>query len=141
DPELALLSAPEGWNLEQVRQVLVPVGGRRDQSHLRARLLGSLSRRYALEVTYLAILDPSEARPEVRLREAGELAEDEAAGRYRLETVRSADVAGTLVEAARSVDLVVLGLRREGRRGKVLGEVPLRVAREAGKAVLMIGQR
>lgn len=42
--DVAFLRAPEGWNLDQAKRVLVPVGGRGAQAELRARLLGSLER-------------------------------------------------------------------------------------------------
>lgn len=134
--DIVILGAPQGWNLQDVRRVLVPVGGHRDQSNLRARLLGSLCRNYELEVTYLAVAGHQTDRRQLRA-ELGELAEDESPGHSRLEIVEHDSVVEAVVEAARSVDLVVLGLRR---RGRPIGEIPLRIAREAGKAVLLIGQ-
>ncbi|MEM6795803.1 MAG: amino acid permease, partial [Acidobacteriota bacterium] len=143
ESDVVLLKAPEGWHLSKVRRVLVPVGGRRDQSSLRARLLGSLSRSYrSLEVTYMAVVDPAAA---VRglgdlERDVREMAEDEAPGSSRVDLVYRTDVAEALVEAAQDAQLVILGLRREGG-AETFGEIPRRVARETGSAVLMIGQR
>ena len=137
--DVVLLGAPEDWRLSDVRRVLVPVGGRRDQSHLRARLVGSLCRTYQeLEVTYLGIATPGmDGEP---LRETlQELADDEAPGSSRPEVVVSDAVADAIVDSARQVDLVILGLRREKARRKALGRIPIRVSREAGTAVLLIG--
>ena len=139
--DVVLLGAAEDWRLENVKRVLVPVGGRRDQSHLRARMLGSLCRGYDLEVVYLGIVDPESGDAQSLETDLRELAEDEAPGSSRLEIVHRKDVAEAVVEAAKTADLVILGLRREGRRSKTFGEIPVRVAREAGTAVLMIGQR
>ncbi len=139
--DVVLLGAAEEWRLDRVKRVLVPVGGRRDQSHLRARLLGSLCREYDLEVVFFGIVDPDSGDAKALETDLRELAEDEAPGSSRLEIVHRKDVADAVVAAAQDADLVILGLRREGRRGKTIGEIPVRVAREAGTAVLMIGQR
>ena len=135
--DLVLLRAPKGWQLAQARRVLVPVGGRGDQSHLRARLLGSLCRTYELEVVYLGVIDPDEASGALE-QEIHELAELEATGRSHVEIARSGDVADALVKAAADADLVVLGLRRNAPGGTLLGEIPKRVARETRCAVLLI---
>ncbi len=60
---VVILRAPEGWNPGAVRSILVPVGGRRDQSVLRARLLASLCRTQQRQVTYLRVLEPRSIRP------------------------------------------------------------------------------
>ena len=137
DTDVVLLGAPSDWTLSAARRVLVPVGGRRDQSHLRARMLGSLCRNFALEVTYLGIVTPGGLGERELTLAMRELAEDEAPGRSRVEVVESDEVAEAIVEQARVVDLVILGLRR---RGKTIGEIPRRIASQAGTAVLLIGR-
>lgn len=139
--DLVLLGAPEHWRLSDVRKVLVPVGGRRDQSHLRARLLGSLCRSYDLEVTYLGIITGEGGNASALEADLRELAEDEAPGHSKLRVQHCTQVAAALVDAAKGADLVILGLRRDREGGKVIGEVPVRMAREAGTALLMIGGR
>ncbi len=141
--DVVLSRIPAGWHLEQTRRVLVPVGGRRDQSRLRARLLGSLSRSLHLEVIYLGIV-PSGAAESVSShleQEIREMADDEAANFSRVEVVRSDDVSGTVVERAAQVDLVILGLRRAERGRTVFGEIPRRVTEETRSAVLLIGRK
>ena len=134
---VVVLGAPQGWQLDSVRRVLVPAGGRRDQSYLRARMLGALSRTHALEITYLGIADPDGSNERELARSLRQLVEDEASGNSRVEVVRHDSVIEAIVDAARDADLVILGLQR---RGKALGAVTTRIARDAGTAVLLIGQ-
>ena len=110
---------------------------------LRARLLGSLSRSWGLEVVYLGIVRTRDGADFGRRleREIRELADDEVPGRSRVEILRRDDVAGAVVERAAGADLVILGLRRSGRRQKTFGEIPVRVAKETASAVLMISRR
>jgi hypothetical protein len=53
---VVILRAPEGWTPARARSILVPAGGRRDQSVLRARLLASLSRAGRRQISYLRVL-------------------------------------------------------------------------------------
>jgi amino acid transporter/nucleotide-binding universal stress UspA family protein len=143
DSDVVLTRIPPGWNLSDARRVLVPVGGRRDQSGLRARLLGSLSRSWGLEVVYLGVLRPRDGvdQGDKLEREIRGLAADEVPGHSRVEILRRDRVSDAVVERAAAADLVILGLRRSGRRRKTFGEIPRRVARETGSAVLMISRR
>ncbi len=123
--------------------MLVPVDGRRDQSDLRARLLGSLSRSSTLEVLYLGVVHPSatlEERAKLA-REIQDLADDEVPGKSRVEILVHEAVSDAVVTRASESDLVILGLRRLSRRQKSFGEIPVRVARETGNAILMISRR
>ena len=143
ESDVVLSRIPKGWRPGKMRRVLVPVGGRRDQSYLRARLLGSLGRKANFRVIYLGII-PSEASPQDAARleaEIEDLAYDECPVEHRVEVLRRDDVVATLVERVREVDLVLLGLRRSGRSQEALGEIPIRVARETQCAILMIRQR
>ena len=140
---LVILRSPPEWRLEQVRRVLVPVGGRRDQSSLRARLLGSLCRAFGLEVYYLGIL-PTDTPDETIARfeqEILHIAEDEAGRHARVEVVCCDDVASTVVERSAQAELVILGLRRPKGDGPIFGEIPRQVASQTGSALLMIHQR
>lgn len=141
--DVVILRAPAGWHLQDVRRVLVPIGGRRDQSNLRARLLGSLCRTHGVEVHYLGIVsesasdsDAARLERDIRLQ-----ADDEAANHSSIDIVRSNDVTGTLLERAAGAELVILGLRSPGPDGTIFGEIPHRMARDTGSAVLMIRQR
>lgn len=142
DCDVVVLRAPPGWQLSTVRRVLVPVGGRRDQSRLRARLLGSLHRTGEREVTYLGVF-PEDAGDETcarARRDLRELAHDEAGG-ARVEVVRAADVVAELASHAAESDLVVLGLRRLRRRQKAFGETILRLAAATECPLILISSR
>lgn len=140
---LVILRSPRDWRLDQIRRVLVPVGGRRDQSSLRARLLGSLCRTFGVEVHYLGILpaDTDEAAIARFEQDIRHIAEDEASHHARVEVVCCSDVTGTVVERSADAELVILGLRRPRGDEPMFGEIPLRVAGETGSALLMIHQR
>jgi len=140
--DVVVLRAPRGFHLAEARRVLVPVGGRRDQSRLRARLLGSLARAGARDVTFLGVF-PEGAPPAATDRarqDLADLAEDEAPGRARVEVVRSDDVVGELVHRAAGSDLLILGLQRRSGRRRLFGEIPTRVARETGCPIILISR-
>ena len=144
EAHVVLARFPKGWNPEAIRTILVPVGGRRDQSNLRARLLGSLARTGRFEVVYLGIVPTRlEADSSVRTLEGelNDIAIDESPNNSRVELVHHDDVGAALVERACQADLLILGLQRRGRSQKVFGEIPERVARESGCGVLLISQR
>ncbi len=141
--DVVVLRAPETWRLSEVRRVVVPVGGRRDQSTLRARLLGSLWRSAGPEIKYLRILPErtSDAAVERARREIVELASDEVPEPVEVELVRSARIEDELVERASDCELLVLGLRRLGKRRRALGETTLRLARRTSCPMILISRR
>ena len=117
--------------------------GARFQSPIRARLLGSLSQSDEREVTFLRVLPASASRETVRRadHELRKLAQDEAPGVSQGVVVMSDDVVAEVVDRAAGSDLVILGLKRIGRRRKVFGEKMLEIAQAIGCPVLMISQR
>lgn len=141
--DVAILRAPSGWLLREVRRVLVPLGGRGEHDELRARLLASIHRLGVRETTLLRVV-PSTAVPRDQERAAAELrrvAKDEVAGDARAIVVAEDDVANAVARHAAEADLVVLGLRRIGQRRKVFGDLALRVARETNCGIIMISRR
>lgn len=143
DSHVVLLRAAPGFRLSQVRRILIPVGGRRDQSHLRARLVGSLCRAGKREIVYMGIF-PEEAPQEVCDRaekEFQDLAQDEAPGHAQVRILRSRSVPDTLVREAAGFDLLILGLQRKSARRKSFGGLTLQVTRETACPLLMISRR
>ncbi|MBN2559390.1 MAG: amino acid permease [Phycisphaerae bacterium] len=141
--DVAILRAPAGWLLRDVRSVLVPLGGRGGHDELRARLLASIHRLGARETTLLRVI-PSTATSRDRERAVAELrrvAKDEVAGDSSPIVVAEDEVAGAVARYAADADLVVLGLRRIGQRRKVFGDLALRVARETNCGIIMISRR
>lgn len=141
--DVVVLRAPAGWSLPGVRRVLVPIGGRGGHEELRARLLASIHRLGAREITLLRILPAhaGEREQAAARRELTERARDEVAGEAKLAVACTDDVVGELTRRAAENDLVILGLQRLRRRRKVFGDVALRMARETSCGLVMISRR
>ncbi|MCJ7754930.1 MAG: universal stress protein, partial [Thermoanaerobaculales bacterium] len=141
--DVVILRAPSNWNVDQVRKILVPSGGRRDQSPVRARLIGNLCRTAPREVTYLrGMPTATDATTERRARrDLRKLARDEAPGDSTVEVVLSDQVVGEVVGRASDCDLLVLGLQRLGRRQKTFGSRVLEIAEHTTCPLLMISRR
>ncbi len=143
DSDIVILRAPSDWKLSQARRILVPAGGRRDQSPIRARLLGNLCRAGEREVTYLRVL-PAAANGETIHRakeELGKLANDEAPRVSKALVALRDDVVAEVGERAAESDLVILGLQRASRGRGVFGEKVLEIAETIPGPLLMISQR
>ncbi len=142
DADVVIVRASRGWRVDEARNVLVPLAGGRDQSHLRARLLSSLARSGERSLTFLHALPPAGAPEERRRvgRELRRIAADEASGPFEVVVVEAERPAAAIVERAAGADLVILGTRRErGRPG--LGELPLAMARETDVPLVLISRR
>jgi nucleotide-binding universal stress UspA family protein len=141
--DVVVLRAVPGWQLSQVREILVPIGGRGWHDRLRARLLGSLFRTGGRRVTLLRVV-PANASEEActrARREMARVARDEAPGHSRVSVVRSDDAGRVIAEQAAASDLVILGVQRLSRRKKAFGHVALQIAAETTCAILMISHR
>ena len=141
--DVIVLRAQPGWMLSQVREILVPVGGRGWHDRLRARLLGSLIRTGNRQVTLLRVV-PEHASDEVctrARRELARIARDEAPGHARVAVVRSDDAGRVIAEHAAVSDLVILGVQRLSRRQKAFGHIALGIARESTCPILMVSHR
>jgi len=143
DAHVVILRAPSDWNPDKAVRIVVPARGGREQSSIRARLLGNLTRSAPREVTFLSVL-PTTADGE-RTRRAEEtllrLAHDEAPGSGKVVVARSDDIVEEVVTRAADCDLLILGLQRVGRRQRVFGEVMLEIARRTECPLLMISHR
>jgi basic amino acid/polyamine antiporter, APA family len=141
--DVVVLRASPGWNLSQVREILVPIGGLGWHDILRARLLGSLFRTGERQVTLLRILPknaPDSACTRARLALAA-IARDEAPGYSRVKVVQSDDPGLVITEHAAESDLVILGVQRLSSRNKAFGHILLQIARETQCPILMISHR
>lgn len=144
DCDVVVQSTPSGWMMQEAKNVLVPVGGRGGQGELLARLLGSICRTGNPEITFLRVVPEATGTAELeRVRASLKLfASDQLPyGRYNIKVEKSDDVAGVIREEASDSDLVILGLRRLGRRKKTIGELALRIARAMDCPLLMISRR
>ena len=141
--DTVILRAPRRWSLEAARRVLVPIGGGRDQSHLRARLLSSLIRTGNRDITYFHII-PSGASSEDAARaerDLRNLARDEVPGPHRVLVERTDDPQGVIVRRAADSDLVLMGTQRRGRGNAQIGRLPIMIARQIDVPLILISRR
>jgi APA family basic amino acid/polyamine antiporter len=139
----AIVRAPHRWRMVEAERVLVPLGGRRDHSHLRARLLASLSRSSDRSVTFLKTL-PTATEPDTRRRferVIRELAQEEAAGPYEVVFEYTDEPREAIIKRALDSDLVVMGIQRGNRGQPALGELPLAIAQETDVPLALIDRR
>lgn len=143
DSDVALMRAPVGWRLENARRVLVPVGGRGVQHGLRARLLGSICRGAAREITFVRVLGSKATDAEIASiqKQVERMARDKVPGNARGLVIRGDDVAEAVLAEAANHDLVILGLPRQGPRSKLLGGVARRIALEGPSATILLSRR
>jgi basic amino acid/polyamine antiporter, APA family len=143
DCDVVVLRAPQGWRLDQVKRILVPVGGHANHSKLRARLLSSLCRSGETQITYLRTIPEGVS---VRFRNLAEkqvalLARDEAPRSCQQQVAENNDIAGEVCQQALEYDLVILGLQHLGRRSRRIGRVPLEIANQSDGPLILIGER
>jgi hypothetical protein len=141
DCDVAVLNAPVGWRLSDVRRVVVPVGGRGRQHELRARLLGSLARSASRELDFVQVVAESTSPSELdeAKKRLTRRAEEEFRQGARVEILLSDDPVKAVLDHAEAADLMVLGLPRVGGR-TLFGEVAVRIARQARGATIMLSQ-
>jgi nucleotide-binding universal stress UspA family protein len=143
DSDVVVLRAPHRWQLDGVKKILVPVGGHPDQSTLRARLLSSLCRSGAEEISYMRIVPtgtPARER-DLAVREMTRLARDEAHRDCRELVVEADDVVRAVCEQSQDYDLVILGLQHMGRRQRRIGKIPAAIANQTKVPLIFIGER
>ncbi len=143
DSDVVILRAPGDWDPQDARRILVPSRGGRDQSPVRARILGSLTRSAARDVTFLGVLSES-AGPGVRkraLRDLERLARDEVGRAAHAELAVGDDVVAEVAQRAADTDLLILGFHRSGRRRAVFSTLMLRIARATECPLVMISHR
>jgi basic amino acid/polyamine antiporter, APA family len=143
ESDVVILRAPTDWDPDQARRILIPSRGGRDQSPVRARLLGSLNRTEPREVTYLSVI-PKRASAAVRTRAEGQLrrmANDEAPNAGTTLVAKSDDLVAEVASRAAESDLLILGLQRTKTRRRIFGELMLDIAQATSCPILMISQR
>ena len=140
--DVAVLRAPHGWRIDDVRDVLVPVGGFGVHDTLRARLLGSLIRGTQRRVRFVTVAPTTanDAELKAERRRLERLAREEAGGQASAEVLVADDVISAIRDAAAESQLLVLGLQRLGRRDRVFGAMAVALAGEGEHATVMIGR-
>ncbi|MDE2754389.1 MAG: amino acid permease [Gemmatimonadota bacterium] len=143
DADVVILRAPNDWTPDNARRILVPSRGGRDQSPVRARLLGSLSRTATRDVAFLGVLS-EKAGPGVHkraFRDLERLARDEVGTDAHAELAIGDDVVAEVAKRAQDTDLLILGFHRSGRRRAVFSTLMLKIARATECPLLMISHR
>lgn len=142
DCGVVVVRAPHRWRIAGVQRVLVPVGGRRDHSRLRARLLASLTRSGDCTITFLGVVPPAAGAERRRAeRDLHALARDEVEGPYEVRIEAAAEPREAIVRHARETDLVVMGMRRAGGALRSLSDLTLAIAAESDVPIVVIGGR
>ena len=122
DCDIVVLRASHGWQLSEVRRILIPVAGRGGHDQLLARLLGSLSRSSHRDMTFLRVLkaEASEAQQRHARRELSRMAADFNLTAPNLKVTCSDEPLSAVTQHAEATDLVVLGVQRVSRRHKAV---------------------
>ena len=141
--DVVIARAPHRWRISEAGRILVPVQGRRVHSHLRARLLASLSRSATPALTFVRAVAADtgpDARRRVR-RTVSQLARDEAAGPYQVDIEPTDDPVGEIARRAEASDLVVMGMEGRGGAEPSIGSFALEVARRTSVPLILLGRR
>ena len=143
DADVAILRAPPDWSPGRAHSILVPSRGGRDQSPVRARLLGSLVRQAPRDVAFLGVVSATVGGGVHRraLRDLERLAWDEVGDQAHAELAVSDDVVAQVARRADDADLLILGFHRRGRRRAVFSRLMLNIARATTCPLLMISHR
>jgi nucleotide-binding universal stress UspA family protein len=143
DCDVVVLRAPHSWRLSRVERVLVAVGGQGVNDMLRARILGSIRRTGAREISYLRVV-PAHTSREALARSEQELvrfAREEGGEGSTAQVVRSDNVVDEIGRHALDADLIILGLQRRSPRKRVFGDVSVSVAKNTNCGIVMILRR
>ncbi len=141
DCDVVVLRAPQGWQLDQARRILIPAAGRGGHERLLARLLASFSRSNQREISFLRAMPESTPPKELRQaeRELRRATHDLCSGEHQVIVLPSDAPVDVVAAHADQADLVIIGVRRLSRRQKLFGEFALRVARKTSCPMLLIG--
>lgn len=141
--DVVVLRAPAGWRMRSVERVLVPIAGKGGHDALRARMLGSLHRLGARRVTLLRVLPESATDRECAQakHDLDRIARDESPQGSTTIVERSDRAIDVIAAHGDSCDLVILGLQRGGRGGRVIGPFTLGIAARLNCGIIMISSR
>ncbi len=143
DADVVIMRAPQDWKPEQAHRILAPSRGGRDQSPVRARLLGSLLRTGRRDVAYMGVVSANVGAGVRKraMRDLERLAWDEVGESAHAEVVVGDDVVAQVASRAAETDLLILGFHRRGRRRAVFSSLMLRIARATSCPLVMISHR
>lgn len=143
DADVVIMRAPQDWKPEHARRILAPSRGGRDQSPVRARLLGSLLRTASRDVAYMGVVTANVGAGVHKraMRDLERLAWDEVGEPAHAELFIGDDVVARVASRAEETDLLILGFHRRGRRRAVFSSLMLQIARATSCPLVMISHR
>lgn len=139
---VALLSAPDNWNISSAKRILVPVAGGTQHDSLRAQVLGTLVRSGVESIDFVAILSETASSKEEQeaIRTLELRIEDETQGNGSARVLRKQAIVEGIIEEAEDYNLLILGLRRSADGQIDFGTVATEVSRQSACPTLIIGQ-
>ena len=143
DADIVVLRAPKDWQLDRVESVLIPIAGRGSHENLLALLLGSLLRNRNRQVTFLRVLPTSAGPGDLRRaqRDLTRLAADQARQQCQIEVLQDDDPSALVTTRAADFDLTILGVQRQSRGKKLLGEFTRQIAQRTSGPLIVISRR
>ncbi len=143
DADIVALRAAKDWRLSESRRILVPIAGGGGHDALLARLIASLTRTANREVTFLRVVPlPTSPRTVSRIeQQLRQHAEDKLLDHFQVIVVRSDDPITTIVNRAADFDLMILGVRRLGRRRKLFGDFTRAIAASTTCPLIVLSRR
>jgi amino acid transporter/nucleotide-binding universal stress UspA family protein len=143
DADTVVLRSKRDWQINDTKEILIPLGGRGGHDRLRARLLGSMTRTGERNVTFLRVLSENATQQEISRarRELSRFAEDEVDQPTTVEVVTSPDPVAVVAERSDECDLIVLGVQRLHRRNKLYGGFVREVAQRTSSPIVVISRR
>jgi APA family basic amino acid/polyamine antiporter len=143
DTEVMVLRAPEKWQLSDIQNILVPVGGQGGHDYLLARLLGSLSRKKQRQVTFLRVVSSgiSPAGLSSVRKSLDRMAQENGGSDCERVVLQSDDAVAAIAEQAEKCDLMILGIQRIGPRQKFFGSFIVQLADRTSCPIIAMSRR
>lgn len=143
DTDVVVQRTGPGYELSQVRRILVPFGGRGGHDYLLARLIASLTRNTHREVHFLRVMPRLSSESE--LRRAKRLLRTMAVGNFgatgRCEIAINDDAVAEIASHQNDETLTILGVQRLGPRKKLFGSFTRQIARQSNAPLIIISRR
>lgn len=140
--DVVVLRAYNGWNLQGVKRVLIPISGGNSYEKLLARLIGTLSRVGISEIEFLRVMpqlstwsDRKKAREKLFI-----LAQDYCVnGNFSVKVVQNDNVTEEIISQSENFDMIILGFKKVNKSYlRAFGPITLKIARETNTPLVLI---
>lgn len=138
---VVVLNAPQGWTIDNVTNVLVPIGGKGIFDKLRARILGRIISKGKKDITFLRVLPQNvSASSSGRIeRSLQQRVADETSGFGKALVLQKGNIEEAILEHADKETLIVLGFTPGGISNTAEDSFIVRVAKHHNGPTLLIG--